>query len=95
MAAFQNQPEMWLSTASVKRRSFDALQEHLARHLPLAEARHLDALGEILGCVLDGVVDVVRRHLDRELDLVLRELFDRLGHRQAIRPDRYLQPTWT
>ena len=54
----------------------DALQEHLARHLPLAEARHLDALREILGCVLDGVVDVVRRNLDLQPHTVLRQLLD-------------------
>ena len=54
----------------------DALQQHLPRHLPLAEARHLDALREIVGSVLDGVVDVVRRHLDRQPDAILRQLLD-------------------
>ena len=48
-AAFQNQPLMWLSTASViSPLAADALQQHLARHPPLAEARHLDALREIV-----------------------------------------------
>ena len=76
-AAFQNQPPMWLSTASVMSRSLaDALQQHLPRHLALAEAGDLDALREVVGGVLDGVVDVVRRHLDRQADAVLRQLLD-------------------
>jgi hypothetical protein len=54
----------------------DALEQHLSRHLPLAEARHLDALRQVVGCVLDGVVDVMRRHLDREPDTILRQLLD-------------------
>jgi len=61
----------------------DALQQHLARHLPLAEARHLDALREVLGGVLDGVVDVVRRHLHRHPHPVLGQLLD-LGLHPAI-----------
>jgi hypothetical protein len=48
----------------------------LARNLPSAEARNLDALREIVGGVLDGVVDVVRRNLDRQADAVLRQLLD-------------------
>ena len=54
----------------------DALHEHLARHLALAEARDLDALREVVGRVLDGVVHVVRRHLHRQPDAVLRQLLD-------------------
>ena len=54
----------------------DALQQHLPRHLALAEARDLDALREIVGRVLDGVVDVVRRHLDRQPDAIVRQLLD-------------------
>ncbi len=54
----------------------DALEQHLARHLPLAEARDLDARGEVVGGVLDGVMNVVGRHLDRQANAVLRELFD-------------------
>jgi hypothetical protein len=54
----------------------DALQQHLARHPPLAEARHLDALREIVGGVLDCVMHVVRRNLDRQPDTVLRQLLD-------------------
>ena len=46
----------------------DALQQHLARHLALAEAGDLDALREIGGGVLDGVVHVMRRHLHRQPD---------------------------
>jgi hypothetical protein len=54
----------------------DALEEHLPRHLALAEAGDLDALGEIVGGVLDRVVDVVGRHLDGQPDPVLRKLLD-------------------
>ena len=57
----------------------DALDQDRPRHLALAEARDARRRGEVVGCVLDGVVHVVRRHLDRELDLVVCELFDRLG----------------
>ena len=59
----------------------DALQQYLARDLPLAEARHLEALCEVLGGMLDGVVDVVRRHLDGQPDAVLRQLLDLGLHR--------------
>ncbi len=54
----------------------DALQQNLARHLALAEARHLDALREVVGRVLDGVVHVVRRNLDCQPDAILRQLLD-------------------
>ena len=73
----------------------DALQQHLARHLPLAEARHLDALREVVGGVLDGVVHVVRRNLDRQPDAVLRQLLD-LGlhavHSSRERPGEVERP---
>ena len=35
--------------------------------------------GEVVRGVLDGVVDVVRRDVDRQPDLVVRELFDLAG----------------
>jgi hypothetical protein len=54
----------------------DALHENLPRHSPLAKARNLDALREIVGRMLDGVVHVVRRNLDRQPDAVLRQLLD-------------------
>jgi hypothetical protein len=54
----------------------DALQQHLARNLALAEARNLDALREVVGRVLDGVVHVVRRNLDCQPDAILRQLLD-------------------
>ena len=54
------------------------------RHLALAEAGDLDALGEVGGRVLDGVVDVRAGDIDREPDLVLRQLLD-LGAHQAIK----------
>ena len=44
--------------------------------LPLRKPGMRDGRGEVVGGVLDGVVHVVRRHLDRQLDLVVRELFD-------------------
>ena len=91
VAAFQNQPPMWLSTASViEPLAADLLHEDLVRHLALAEARDLHALGEV-GCrVLDRVVHVVRRHLHRHPDAVFREFFD-LGLHSAIQADP-LQP---
>ena len=36
--------------------------------------------------MLDGVMDVVRRDVDRQLDLVVRELFDLGRHRPGIEP---------
>ncbi len=54
----------------------DALHEERHRHLALAEARDADAAREVGGGVLDGVMHVVRRDVDRQLDLVVRELFD-------------------
>ena len=66
----------------------DPLQEHLPRHLALAEAGDLDALREVGGGVLDGVVDVVRRHLDGQPDAVLGQLFD-LGLHPAIQADPF------
>ena len=59
----------------------DALHEERHRHLPLAEARDPDRAGEVGGGVLDGVVDVVRRDVDGQLDLVVRELLDLGRHR--------------
>ena len=89
-AAFQNQPPMWLSIASaIEPLPADLLHEHLARHLSLAEAGDLDALGEVGRRVLDRVVDVVRRHLHRESDAILGELLD-LGLHPAIQADPFL-----
>ena len=64
----------------------DLLHEHLARHLALAEAGDLHALGEVGGRVLDRVVHVVRRHLHRHPDAVFREFLD-LGLHLAIQAD--------
>jgi len=58
----------------------DALDQQRHRHLPFAEAWNPCRGGEVVGGVLDGVVDVVRRNLDRELDLVVSDLFDRIRH---------------
>ena len=51
-------------------------EQHLARHLPLAEPRDPDRAGEIGRGVLDGVLELVRRDVDREADAVPAELFD-------------------
>jgi len=64
----------------------DLLHEHLMRDLALAEAGDLDALGEVGRGVLDGVVDVRFRDIDREPDLVVRQLLD-LGAHPAIQPN--------
>ena len=58
----------------------DPRDEHLHRHLPLAEPRHLRARGEVGGCVLDRVLDVVTRDVDRQANLVLGQLLDAHGH---------------
>ena len=54
----------------------DALEQHLSRNLAFAEARDLDARREIRRGVLDRVVHVMRRHLNRQPDTVLGKLFD-------------------
>ena len=64
----------------------DLLHEHLLRHLALAEAGDLDALGEVGRRVLDRVVHVVRRHLHRQPNAVFREFLD-LGLHPAIQAD--------
>ena len=80
-AAFRNQPlDVALDRLGVQPLLADARDEHLPRHLALAEAGDLDARGEVGGRVLDGVLDVVRRHVDRQADLVLGELLDAHGH---------------
>jgi len=66
----------------------DPLEQHLAGHLALAETGDLDARREVGGRVLDRVVHVVRRHLDRQPDAVLGELLD-LGLHPAIQADPF------
>ena len=54
--------------------------------------------GEVVGRVLDGVLHVVRRHLDRELDLVLSEGLDRVRHQLSHydqTPSGYRPGPWT
>ena len=58
----------------------DALEQDRPRDLALPEARNADRRREVVGRVLDGVLHVVRRHLDRELDLVLSEGLDCVRH---------------
>ena len=62
--------------------------EHLRSDLALAEARHLDRLGEIVCRVLDRVLEVGLRNVDRQPDLVVGKLFDLRRHSaiQAKRP---------
>ena len=55
------------------------------RHLPLPKAGDLDARGEVGRRVFHGVVDVRARNVDREPDLVVRQLLYLRAHR-AIRP---------
>ena len=56
----------------------EARDEHLHRHLALAEAGDLDGLGEIGGGVVDRVLDVVPRDVDRQADAVALELLDQV-----------------
>ena len=65
----------------------DTLDEEVARDLALAEAGDLRRLREI-GCgMLDGVMHVVRRHLNGEPDPVLGQFLD-LGLHPAIQAER-------
>ena len=58
--------------------------EHLARHLPGAEAGHPDPVGEVVRRVLDGVVHLARGHLDGQTNAVTLELLELGLHRRAI-----------
>jgi hypothetical protein len=62
----------------------DAGEEHRHRHLAFAKPRDLDLASEIGRGVVDGVLDVVSRHLDRQADAVLADLLDR-GRRRSHR----------
>src|SRR5438093_3884988 len=64
----------------------DARDEHLHRHLPLAESGDLDRGGEVGGGVLDGVVHVVGGDVHRQADTVIADLLDRGSH-PGIEPD--------
>jgi hypothetical protein len=57
--------------------------EDLRRDLSLAEAGHLDRAREIGGRVLDRVLKVGPRNLDRQPDPVIRKLLDLRRHRPA------------
>ncbi len=61
--------------------------------LPLRKPGIFGRLGEVRRGVLDGVVDVVRRHLDRQPDAVLGELLD-LGLHLAIQADPAAWSRW-
>ena len=74
-AAFQNQPPMWrLDRLGPEAILADVRDEHLPRHLPLAEPGNPDGAGEVGGRVLDRVLELVRRDVDREADAVPAEL---------------------
>ena len=91
-AAFQNQPPMWdFDGLDPEPIAADVREEHLARHLALAEAGDLDDLGEIVRGVLDRVLELVRRDVDREADAVAAELLH-LGH-AAIQAVALSRPT--
>src|SRR5206468_6345173 len=66
----------------------DLLEQDLTRHLALAEAGNLRALREIGGGVLDRVMHVVRRHLDRQTNAVLGKFLDLRLH-PAIQADPF------
>jgi hypothetical protein len=61
----------------------DARLQHLLRDLALAEAWDLDRLGEVVGRVLDGMLEVGLRDLDRQPDLVVGQLLD-LGRHDPV-----------
>ena len=54
--------------------------EHLRRHLAFAEAGDLDRLGQVGSGVLDRMLEVVTRYLDREANLVFGKPLDRRVH---------------
>ena len=62
----------------------DPGDEHLLRHLALPEPVDLDGRGEVGRGVLDRVLELVRRHVDREANLVVGKLFDARGHQGGI-----------
>ena len=80
-AAFLNQPPMWLSTASVKMRSRPIrASSTCGGTLPLRKPGILTAVGEVGRRVLDRVLEVGLRDLDRQPDLVVGQLFDLRRH---------------
>jgi hypothetical protein len=62
----------------------DPGDEHLHRHLPLAETGDLDADGEVGSRVLDRMLDVVARNVDRQANLVLGQLLNASGHGRIV-----------
>jgi hypothetical protein len=54
----------------------ETLHQHRPRHLAGPEAGDLDRRGEVGRGVLDGVVDVVARDVDRQPDGISAELLD-------------------
>ena len=70
----------------------DLRDEHRRRHLPLAEAGDLDRLGEVVRRVLDRVLELVRRHVHRQADAILAELFHLRRHPWPFKQTRYGLP---
>ena len=64
----------------------EPLDEDRLRHLALAETGDLDGGGEVVRRVLDRVVHVVRRDVDRQPNRVVLELFDG-GRHPAIQAE--------
>ena len=84
-AALQNQrADVRLDRLGVDALLADLRDEHRHRHLAGPEAGDADALGEIVRRVLDRVVDVVGRDLDRQARAVSVELLELRLHGRAI-----------
>ena len=58
----------------------DARYEDGKRHLPPPETGNLDALCEVVRRVLDRVLEVVWSHVDRHANAVLSQFLDRRSH---------------
>ena len=80
---------MWLSIASVIRRSLPTFCTSTWRGtLPLRKPGIFAVCGEIGRRMLDRVVDVVRRHLNRQAHAIFRQFLD-LGLHLAIQADPF------
>ena len=63
-------------------------EQHLLRDVAGAEAGNLDPVGEVVRRVLDRVLHLARRDLDRQADAVAVELLELGLHRRAIESER-------
>ena len=88
-AALQNQlADVRLDRLRVEALLPDPREQHLRGTLPGAEAGHLDPVGEIVRRVLDRVLDLAGGHLDRQADAIAVELLELGLHRRAIESER-------